>query len=130
VLLPLDDVNYASLRAISFARNLSRNPIVLHIALNPERTEKVREKLKKYAPESKFVVVESPYRSFTRPLLAYINALHSQRPDAFVTIVFPEFITAHWWESFLHNRTANRLREVFQKHPNVAVVQVPYLLEK
>jgi hypothetical protein len=72
--------------------------------------------------------VDSPYRSFVRPLLAYVSAVHSQRPDAFVTIVLPEFITAHWLEGLLHNRTVNRLRAAFEKHPNVAVVLVPYLL--
>lgn len=130
VLLPIDDVNYASLRAVSFARHLSPNLLLLHISLNAERTEKVRQKVARYLPDLKLVIVDSPYRSFTRPMEAYVHALHSQRPDAFVTIVFPEFITAHWWEGFLHNRTANNLRKMFQKHPNVAVVQVPYLLEK
>ncbi len=130
VLVPIDDVNYASLRAISFARYISDNPLIVHISINADRTEKIRQKVAKYLPDAKFVVVDSPYRSFTRPLLAYIDALHSQRPDAFVTIVLPEFITAHWWEGLLHNRTANHLRQAFQKHPNVAVVQVPYLLEQ
>lgn len=130
VLVPIDDVNYASLRAISFARHISPNLLLLHISLNAERTEKVRQKVARYLPDSKLVVVDSPYRSFTRPMEAYVHALHSQRPDGFVTIVLPEFITAHWWEGWLHNRTANNLRKMFQKHPNVAVVQVPYLLEK
>jgi amino acid transporter len=130
VIVPIDDVNYASLRAVSFARHISPKPILLHVAVLPERAEKVRQKVQMYLRDTKFVVVESPYRSFARPLLAYVDALHSQRPDAFVTIVLPEFITAHWWEGFLHNRTANRLRTTFEKHPNVAVVLVPYLLEK
>lgn len=129
VIVPIDDVNYASLRAISFARNISPNPVVLHVAVLPDRAEKVRQKIAKHVPNAKFVMVESPYRSFVRPMLAYIDALHSQRSDAFVTIVLPEFITAHWWEGLLHNRTANRLRHTFEKHPNVAVVLVPYLLE-
>ena len=38
------------------------------------------------------------------------------------------WIAKHWWEKMLHNRTADRLRNAFEKHPNVAVVQVPYLL--
>jgi hypothetical protein len=130
VLVPIDDVNYASLRAISFARHISPNLLLLHIATNPERTEKVRQKVARYLPDTRLVIVDSPYRSFTRPLEAYIHALHSQRPDAFVTIVLPEFITAHWWEGWLHNRTAKHLRSLFQKHPNVAVVQVPSMLER
>ncbi len=129
VLVPIDDVNYASLRAIAFARSLSPEPIVLHISTNAERTAKVRQKIEKYAPDVRLIVVDSPYRAFIRPLLRYVDSVHDQKPDAFVSIVVPEFIPAHWWEGFLHNRTANRLRKAFELHPNVAVVLVPYLLE-
>ncbi|MBI5301991.1 MAG: APC family permease [Chloroflexi bacterium] len=130
VLVPIDDINYASLRAIAFARTIGRNAVLLHISTNAERADKIRQKAEQYAPDLKFVMIDSPYRAFVRPLLAYVNAIHSQRPNAFVTIVLPEFITAHWWERFLHNRTAARLRGTFEKHPNVAVVLVPHLLEK
>jgi amino acid transporter len=130
VLVPLDDVNYASLRALAFARTISNAVVALHISTNPERAEKVRQKMETYAPDIKLVIVESPLRAFMRPLIAYIDAIHRRKPEAFVTIVLPEFITAHWWERFLHNRTANRLRAAFERHPNVAVVLVPYLLER
>lgn len=130
VLVPIDDVNYASLRAIAFARSIAKTVVVLHISSDPKRDPKVKEKIAKYAPDVKFIMVDSPYRSFVRPMLSYIDALHNQQPGAFVTIVLPEFITAHWWESLLHNRTAGRLRKAFELHPNVAVVLVPYLLEK
>lgn len=130
VLVPIEDVNYASLRAIAFARSISKTVVLLHISADPNRDAKMKEKIAKYAPDVKFVMVDSPYRAFVRPMLSYIDALHNQQPGAFVTVVLPEFITAHWWESLLHNRTANRLRKAFELHPNVAVVLVPYLLEK
>ncbi|MCX7838819.1 MAG: APC family permease [Anaerolineae bacterium] len=130
VIVPIDDVNYASLRAMAFARTICSDVIVLHIALDTAHAEKVRQKMQTYAPDLKLVVVDSPLRAFVRPLVSYVDAVHSQYPDAFVTIVLPEFITAHWWEQFLHNRTAARLQREFEKHPNVAVVLVPYLLEK
>lgn len=130
VIVPIDDVNYASLRAMAFARTICSDVIVLHIALDTAHGEKVRQKMQTYAPDLKLIVVDSPLRAFVRPLVSYVDAVHSQYPDAFVTIVLPEFITAHWWEQFLHNRTAARLQREFEKHPNVAVVLVPYLLEK
>ncbi|MGE5265672.1 MAG: APC family permease [Acidobacteriota bacterium] len=129
VLVPIDDVNYASLRAMAFARTISHDAVVLHVSTNAERAEKVKQKMKAFAPDMKLVILDSPLRAFVRPLLAYIDALHSQCADAFVTIILPEFIPAHWWEGFLHNRTAARLRKVFEVHPNVAVVLVPYLLD-
>ena len=129
-LVPIDDVNYASLRAIAYARTIARHVIVLHLSTNAERAAKVKQKMSVYAPDLTFVVIDSPYRAFVPPLLSYVDALHHQVPDAFVSIVLPEFITAHWWEGFLHNRTASRLRSALEKHPNVAVVLVPYLLER
>ncbi len=128
VIVPIDDINYASLRAIAFARTISHEVILVHVSMNEPRAKKIKEKAAQYAPDMKFITLDTPYRAFTRPLISYIDALHKQRPDAFVTLVLPEFITAHWWEKFLHNRTATRLRESFEKHPNVAVIQIPYQL--
>ncbi|MGE5138402.1 MAG: APC family permease [Rudaea sp.] len=128
VLVPVDDINYASLRAIAFARGFQKQVLVLHIAMQGDKGNKIKEKLEKYAPGTRLIVIDSPYRAFVRPLLGYIDALHSQRPDAFVTIVLPEFITGHWWTGLLHNGTANALRKAFEFQPNVAVVLVPYLL--
>jgi amino acid transporter len=130
VILPIDDVNEASLRAMAFARTISSDIVVIHISLDTERAEKIKTKLGKYAPDLQFVIIESPTRSFIQPLKNYIAMVHEEMPKAFVTIVLPEFITAHWWEKYLHNRTAERLIHAFEKHPNVTVALVPYLLKK
>jgi len=76
------------------------------------------------------VIIAAPTRSFVHPLPDYVAAVHSQSPTAFITIVLPEFITAHFWERYLHNRTAARLHGIFEKHPNVTLATVPYILEK
>lgn len=130
VILPIDDVNMASLRAMAFARTISSEIAVIHISIDAERAAKTRAKMEKYAPDLKLVVIESPTRAFVQPLTNYIGAIHEQMPNTFVTIILPEFITAHWWERYLHNRTAERLRRAFEKHPNVTVALVPYLLTK
>jgi hypothetical protein len=129
-IVPIDDVNYASLRAISFARTQCNEIVVLHVAIDADEAAKVEQKLKTYAPDLKLTVVETPFRSIMPPLLAYVNVLHQQYPNAFVSIVLPEFVPAHSWERFLHNRTADQLIKSFKKHPNVAVILVPYLLEQ
>jgi amino acid transporter len=130
VLMPIDDVNYASLRAMSFARTICKDITVIHIATDNKRAEKIQQKMETYAPDIKLVIVESPLRAFMRPLLTYVDMHHRQHPHGFVTIVLPEFITAHWWERFLHNRTAEQLTQAFKRHPNIAVVNVPYLLKR
>lgn len=129
VLVPIDTVNYASLRALAFARSMSSQIVAVHINTDHERAERTKERMLKYAPDINLVTLDSPYRAFVRPMIAYVEALHQQNPDAFVTIILPEFIPAHFWERALHGRTAQRLRTEFETHPNVAVVLVPYLLE-
>jgi amino acid transporter len=129
VLVPMDSLNYASLRALAFARSMSAQIIALHIATDAERAKRLEDRMKKYAPDIDLVILDSPFRQFVRPMMIYVEALHAQNPDAFVTIVLPEFIPARWWERALHGRTAQRLRAAFETHPNVAVVLVPYLLE-
>lgn len=129
VIVPIDDMNNASLRAISFARTISHDVVVIHISTNDARAEKIKSKVEQFAPDTRFIILQSPFRAFVRPLMTYVSAVHSLRANAFVTIVLPEFITAHWWEQFLHNRTADRLRKTFEKHANVAVMQIPYLLD-
>jgi hypothetical protein len=42
----------------------------------------------------------------------------------------PEFVPAHWWEHFLHNQTALRLKAALLFHRNVVTINVPYHLEK
>jgi hypothetical protein len=80
VLVPIDDVNYASLRAMSFARTICDEIVVLHVATDVNRADRVRQKMQANAPDLKLVVVESPLRSLMRPML-YVDALHEQRPE-------------------------------------------------
>lgn len=76
------------------------------------------------------VVIDSPYRTLIAPLLAYIDALRAEQPDTTVTVVLPEFVTAHWWEFLLHNQTATRLKWALLTRPGVVVTDVPYHLPR
>ena len=45
ILVPIDDVNYASLRAASFARTICKDITVLHISKDAARADKIRQKI-------------------------------------------------------------------------------------
>jgi hypothetical protein len=128
VLVPLADLNLASARALEFAHSISSQVSAVHIAESEVEAAEFRKKLSCFDKDARLILVESPYRTFVEPLLAYIDAVHAQDPDAFITVIVPEFITAHWWERFLHNGTAARLNRALRPHPNVAMVNVPYVL--
>ena len=57
--------------------------VAVHVAGDEEAEQvaKLEAKWQQWVPDVPLVVVESPYRSLLRPLLAYIDALHRQQPD-------------------------------------------------
>ena len=70
-------------------------------------------------------MIESPYRSLMRPLLAYIDTVHELHPDEILTVILPEFVVAHWWEYPLHNQTAFRLKTALLARPGIVVTDIP-----
>lgn len=129
VIVPVAELNLASERALDFARGLADQVYAVHVTEDMEEAKALAKDLSAYDTKIKLIVLESPYRALLEPLLRYIDALHEQDPEAFVTIIVPEFLTAHWWERILHNGTAARLNRALKPHPNVAVVNVPFVLE-
>ncbi len=76
------------------------------------------------------VVIESPYRSLLRPLLSYIDTLHTLYPEDTLTVILPEFIVDHWWERILHNQTAARIKAALLARPGIAVTNIPQHLRR
>ena len=44
------------------------------------------------------VIVDSPYRELSRPVIGYIRALPDRGPRDVVTVMIPEYVAAGWWE--------------------------------
>ncbi len=72
------------------------------------------------------VILESPYRSLTGPLLSYIDLVQRKRPQAMLTVLVPEYVPNHWWEQPLHSQTALRLKAALLFRANTVVTSVPY----
>ena len=72
-------------------------------------------------------LLESPYRSLIRPMVEHIDDLmHGRRRNEMVTVVLPEFVTAHWWEGLFHNQSAFLIKGALLFHPGVVVTSVPF----
>lgn len=128
VIVPVPGLNRAVVRTLGYARSLSPNVTAVHVTDNLESAEQLREQWERWAPGIPLVIIESPYRSLTGPLLAYIDAIDRQDPDALITVVLPEFVPRHWWEHLLHNQSALRLKAALLFRPNTVVTDIPYHL--
>jgi amino acid transporter len=128
VIVPVARLDRTARQAIAFANSVSESATAVHITNNPESAAELRERWPDWAGKTELVVVESPYRALVGPLLRYMDALQAQDPGRPVLVVLSEVVPRHWWENFLHNQTALRLKLRLFARPNTIVADVPYHL--
>ncbi len=126
VIVPIARLDKTSLQAIAFANSISPEAVAVHITNDPDDAAAIRERWPSWATSTELVVVESPYRALIGPLLAYMDALQKQAPDRPIVVVLSEVVPRHWWETFLHNQTALRLKLRLFSRRNTIVADVPY----
>ncbi len=128
VVVPIGGVHQATVRALDYARQLS--PDVTAVYVNQEGdANRVMAKWGEWGAGVRLIVLDSPYRNLTRPLLDYIDQLRErQGANGFVTVVVPEFIPRGWWHHLLHNQSALMLKAALLLRWNVVVVDEPYQL--
>jgi amino acid transporter len=129
VVVPVDGINKISIGAVGMAREVSSLVTALHLTDNPEEAERFRQRWEQVAPDVPMIVIESPYRAFVAPVVAFIEHLEATEPDKQITIVLPSVRERHWWEGLLHNRDIERIRPVLSGHPSVQVIDFPFDVE-
>jgi len=130
VVMPVGEINKVALAAVDFARKLSGKVTAVHLADDREEAEEFRARWEKMIPDIPLLIVESPYRAFVAPMLAYVESVERAEPDVRITVVLPHFVPRHWWERLLHNQDALGLKPHLRKRPRVAVIDFPYRLEE
>ncbi len=127
VIMPVSGIHQGTLQALDYALSLSRDVTAVHVAIDPEQTQKLRHKWSGWGKGVRLVVIESPYRTFLEPFLEYVNELTEiLQPNERLTIVVPQFIPRHWWHNLLHTQTAFWLRFMLLNKQGVIITEVPY----
>lgn len=131
VIVPISGIHRGVICALQYAKSISPDEVqAVYVDFDEEATAKLREKWKQWGAGVQLVVLPSPYRELTRPLLRYISRLGRQRDDDMITVVLPEFIPAKWWQHILHNQSSLLLKGALLFKKGVIVASVPYHLEK
>jgi amino acid transporter len=131
LIVPIAGLDSAAIQSLAYARSITKHVTAVHVAIDMDDENKVREAWERWQKqlneeeETHLIIIESPYRSLSRPLLAYIDTVHELFPDDTLTVILPEFVVAHWWENFLHNQTAFRLKAALLFRPGIVVTSVP-----
>jgi amino acid transporter len=130
-IVPIAALDRPSLQSLAYARSITPYVTAAHVAMDEQEVEEMQskwERLQRHlAPEEEtyLVVIESPFRSLLRPLLAYIDTVHAMYPEDTLTVILPEFVVAHWWEYPLHNQTAFQLKTALLGRPGIVVTDIP-----
>jgi amino acid transporter len=127
VILPVSGVHQGTLAALSYARMLSDDVTAVHVVIEPADAEKVRAKWETWGGGVRMVLLDSPYRLFIEPILAYISDIASVRqPGETITVVVPEFVSDNRLTSALHMNTADILRNQLKNTSGIVITDVPY----
>jgi len=120
-------VNRGVLEALAYARALTPDRLVaVAVPLDADRRADLEREWQRADPGVPLTVLDSPYRHFTAPVLAYLDQLDAAHDGAVTTVVLPEFATDHAWESGLHNQVLLLLAGELRRRPRTAVVTYGY----
>jgi amino acid transporter len=125
--VPISALNRATVYALRYAKSIAHEVEAVHVALDEKRAEMIQHQWKTWGGGVPLKILHSNYRSLIRPLVEHIDDLmQGRRRNEMVTVVLPEFVTAHWWESLFHNQSAFLIKGALLFRPGVVVTSVPF----
>lgn len=125
-LILVDNVHAETVRLVNFAKSLGHPWNAIHVAINPDRLEDIKQKWDQRIGEGELVIIPSPYRLLADPIRQYIEDRLADAPDSFVHIIMGHLAMDTFWEQALHQNTAVIFNLALSRMENVAVTSVPY----
>ena len=125
VVVPISRLHLPSVLALQYAASLSPSVTAVHVATDERRSAEIESGWQDWGQGIPLVVVESPYRSLTAPLLQYLLEIKKLECADLVTVVVPEYVPDHWWEHILHGQSAQFLKLALLFTPGFVVTSVP-----
>jgi amino acid transporter len=131
VIVPISGIHRGVVSALQYAKSIAPDHVqAVYVDFDEEATAKLREKWERWGAGIQLVVLPSPYRELTRPLLRYIAKLERKNGNSLVTVLLPEFVPAKWWQHLLHNQSSLMLKGALLFKEGVIVISVPYHLKR
>jgi amino acid transporter len=127
--VPVSTLHEPTLRALAFARATRPHDLTaVTVQVDEGETARLMDEWDARGIPVPLVVLASPYREITRPLLDYVRDIRLESPRDVVCVFIPEYVVGRWWEHLLHNQSALRLKARLLFQPHVMVTSVPWQL--
>jgi amino acid transporter len=125
VVVPIARLNRPAVQALRYAQALSPEVTAVHVATDPVKADEIEQEWAQWGRGIPLTIVESPYRSLTRPLLQYLSELKRHEHAETVTVVLPEYVPDSIWQHLLHGQAAQFLKLSLLFTPGFVVTSVP-----
>ncbi len=129
VLIPVGGIHRGLMPALEYARSFSTDVRAMYVEIDEAKTAATLERWGRWVQDIPLVVLDSPYRSLTEPMLTYIDQVERERDDDVVTVIIPEFVTEKWWTVLLHGQNGLLLKWALLFKKGVVVINVRYHLD-
>jgi len=130
VIVPISGMHRGVVSALQYARSIASNGVqAVYVDSGEDAAANLKEKWTRWGAGVQLVVLPSPYRELTRPLLRHIHRIRRENSNDMITVVVPEFIPARWWQHVLHNQSSLLLKGALLFKKGVIVTSVPYHLD-
>jgi amino acid transporter len=132
VIVPIESINKASVRALRYARTISDNVVAFNVAINEENERKIKEKWQLLNTDIPLFIKYSCYRKVMEPLMEFIHSYeeHSYKKGDMITVILPQFSVRTWWHYFLHNQTRIFIQRELLQHKHIVVATMPLQLKR
>jgi amino acid transporter len=128
-LILVSRLHMPALRAIAYAKGTRPSRLeAVTVRLDDADIARLEGEWIRHDIDVPLVVLDSPYREVTGPIIDYIRRLRRQSPRDVVTVFIPEYVVGRWWEHLLHNQSALRFKARLLFEPGVMVTSVPWQL--
>ncbi|HLF28470.1 MAG TPA: APC family permease [Anaerolineae bacterium] len=130
MLVLVDDVHAGTINTINFAKSLGVPWTAVHVAIDPDKAERVKQKWQERIGEEAYLtILPSPYRNLVDPIHQYVEELLRELPQGFLHVIAGHLVMDNLLEQALHQNAAIGLNLALQDLKRVAVTTVPYQLE-
>ena len=134
IIIPIASPTQAVAKAIRYAKIISgpKDKIyAVHVYSDDERGKKIKTLWRQLEPDIELIMLQSPYRQLTDPLITFIQELRKETaPKDTITVLIPEFETKKLWHRLLHNQSGWLLRLRTLPYLDVVVSTVPLQFTK
>lgn len=127
-LVLVDNLHAASIRAINFALSMGQPWTPVHVSIDEKRTIDLQRKWAERMSGYPLVILPSPYRSLTEPLMEYVQQLRLQDPEAYIHLVMGGLTMKSYWEQALHRNSTLAIGLAFRQMEGVAVTNIAFQL--